>query len=271
VKIRQLKLIRRTVALGLSVLAASSGSVAFAQSSQTQELAKSLSNPVAALISVPLQLNYDSGFGPSDGSATVLNVQPVVPISLNENWNLISRTILPIRSQTDIFGPSGTQSGLGDTIQSLFLSPKAPTAGGLIWGAGPVFLVPTSTEPELGVGEWGGGPTAVALIQKGPWTFGGLANHIWTFDSDTVNATFLQPFVTYTTPTAWTYGANLESTYDWNAEEWTVPLNLSVGKIVSYGDQLASVTAGVGYYLDSPENGPDGWRGRLVLTYLFPK
>ncbi|MGJ8584594.1 MAG: transporter [Marinosulfonomonas sp.] len=256
----------------LACVLALSGATASAQDTSSADLAKSLANPVANLISVPIQLNYDQGYGTANGNATTLNVQPVIPISLNEDWNLISRTIIPLRSQNDVFGNSGTQTGVGDIVQSVFFSPKKPTDGGLIWGLGPVFLIPTSTDPLIGAGEWGIGPTGVALIQKGPWTYGGLANHIWSLDGNTtVNSTFLQPFLSYTTADAWTYTLQSESTYDWNSESWTVPINALVSKVVPIGDQLVSLTAGAGYYADSPANGPDGWRARLAVTYLFPK
>jgi hypothetical protein len=171
------------------------------------ELAKKLANPVAALISVPFQLNYDPDIGPAeDGERWTLNFQPVVPIELNKDWNLISRTILPVIDQQDIFPGAGSQTGIGDIVQSLFFSPKAPTESGWIWGVGPVFLLPTGSDELLTTDKWGGGPTGVALKQQGPWTYGILANHIWSFAGDDarpdVNSTFLQPFVNYTTPAA---------------------------------------------------------------------
>jgi hypothetical protein len=173
---------------------------------QDADLAKQLSNPIESLISVPFQFNYDSGYGPNDGNKTVLNIQPVIPISLNADWNLISRTIVPVVSQNDIAGNSGHQFGLGDTLQSFFFSPAQPTSGGIIWGAGPAFLLPTATDPLLGGEKWGAGPTVVALKQDGPWTYGMLANHIWSFagdhSRDDVSSSFLQPFVSYTTPDA---------------------------------------------------------------------
>jgi hypothetical protein len=150
-------------------------------SESEQQLARQLTNPVAALISVPLQLNYNSDIGPADdGRQRVLNIQPVIPFSLNDDWNLISRTIVPIVDQSDIFPGAGSQTGLGDTVQGLFFSPVAPTAGGWIWGAGPVFLLPTGTNRLLTTDKWGVGPTAVALRQQGPWTGGLLGNHIWS-------------------------------------------------------------------------------------------
>lgn len=142
---------------------------------QDAYLAKQLSNPVASLISVPFQFNYDRGFGPDDGHRAFVNIQPVVPITLNDDWNLILRTILPVITQHDIAGGSGTQSGLGDITESLFLSPTKPGSSG---GAGPVFLIPIATDDLPGSDNWGAGPTAVVLKQNGPWTYGMLANHV---------------------------------------------------------------------------------------------
>jgi hypothetical protein len=191
------------------VVASAFTSPVFAQE-DSAELAKKLSNPVAALISVPFQLNYNRNIGPVDeGERWTLNIQPVVPIEINQEWNIISRTILPIIWQDDIFPSAGSQSGIGDIFQSLFFSPKAPTASGWIWGAGPVFLLPTGSDDLLTADKWGAGPTAVVLKQQGPWPYGLLGNHVWSFTGDDdrpdVNATFLQPFLAYATPTAWTF------------------------------------------------------------------
>jgi hypothetical protein len=240
-----------------------------------QALAKKLSNPIASLISVPLQFNYDSGYGPDDGQKAYVNVQPVIPFSLNDDWNLISRTILPVVWQNDIAGPSGDQFGLGDITQSLFFSPKRPTDSGIIWGVGPVFLIPTGTDPLLSSRKWGAGPTGVVLKQFNGWTVGVLANHIWSFAGDNdrpdISSTFMQPFISYTTRDAWTFTLNTESSYNWEAEDWSVPLNFTVSKIVKLDKLPVSLTAGVRYWADSPENGPDGWGLRTGLTFLFPR
>jgi hypothetical protein len=239
-------------------------------------LAKKLANPIAALISVPLQYNYDQDFGPEDdGSVSKLNIQPVIPASLSDDWNLITRVILPLIDQNDIPMKGQGESGLGDTVASLFFSPKAETSNGWIWGAGPVFLLPTASDDSLGGEKWGLGPTAVALKQSGPWTVGGLANHIWSVagesDRDDVSTTFLQPFVSYVTKTKTTFGMSSESTYDWESESWSVPVNATIAQMLKIGPQILQLTVGARYWLDAPDNGPEGWGFRVQLTLLYPR
>jgi hypothetical protein len=239
------------------------------------ELAKKLSNPVANLISVPFQFNYDEGFGPKDAGKLTLNVQPVIPVTLDDEWNLIIRTIVPVVYQDSIADGIDSEFGLGDTVQSFFFSPKEPTAGGWIWGVGPVFLWPTATDEVLGSQKWGAGPTALALRQENGWTYGALVNHIWSYasaggdDGNEVNATFLQPFLSFTWPTATTVGVNTESTYDWSNDQWTVPLNVFASQVVKFGKQPVQFTIGGRCYAQSPDNGPE-WGARFVVTFLFP-
>ena len=254
--------------------AAEPASAPGASEDQAAELAKQLSNPISSLISVPFQANEDFNIGPANGNRFYLNIQPVIPISLNTDWNLIVRTILPIISQTDVFGHSGTQSGLGDTTQSFFLSPKAPGPGGIIWGLGPVGYYPTATNTLLGPDKWGLGPTFVALVQKKGWTIGILANQIWSVGGDNndpnISSTFLQPFINYTTKTHTTFGVDTESTYDWIDNQWTVPINLFVSQILKIGKQPVSIQLGGRYYADGAKGGPD-WGLRLNFTLLFPE
>lgn len=247
-----------------------------AQQDQAAELAKKLANPVASLISVPVQYNYDEYGGANDGAAvSTLIMQPVVPFSLNENWNLISRTIIPLVDQQDFPASATNESGLGDTTASLFFSPKAPTAGGWIWGAGPVMLLPTASDDVLGTEKWGIGPTAVALKQTGPWTIGFLGNHIWSVAGDDdradINATFLQPFVSYVTKTKTTFGLNTESTYDWESEQWSVPVIVQVAQLFKIGPQIMQFAVAGKYWAEAPDDGPEGWGARAQLTFLFPK
>lgn len=238
------------------------------------ELAKQLSNPVSSLVSVPFQFNYDFGYGPDgNGHRTTVNFQPVVPIRLNDDWNLISRSIVPFIDQSDI-RPGTSQSGVGDIVQSFFISPSQRTESGLIWGAGPVFLLPTGDD-GLGADQFAAGLTGVVLKQTGPWTFGVLANHMWDVgggsDPTDISATFVQPFINYTTPDAVTFALNTETTYDWVENEASVPINLLATKVMKIGERTISLGGGVRYWADAPENGPDGWAARAIVTFLFPK
>ena len=246
------------------------------EENNAQQLAQQLSNPISSLISVPFQLNYDRDIGATDdGDRFTLNVQPVIPISLNSEWNLISRTILPLIHQSDIAPGSGTQTGTGDIVQSLFFSPVAPTAGGWIWGAGPAFLIPTGSDDLLTADKWAAGPTAVVLKQQGPWTYGALANHLWSFAGDDsrsdISNTFLQPFLAYNTPSAITYTINTESTYNWKDSRWTIPVFLGITKVTRIGNQAVQFGGGIRYYFDSPTSGPEGLALRFNFVMLFPK
>ena len=262
--------------VGTTLVGACLAGACGASAQEASDLAKQVANPVSSLISVPFQYNYNGGIGPQDGSQNYVNIQPVVPFSLNGNWNLILRTIVPVIDQDDVVPATGAQFGLGDTTQSLFLSPKKPGPGGLIWGVGPAFLWPTATEEELGAGKWGAGPTGVALVQKGPWTYGMLANHIWSFanadddDRPFYNQTFVQPFLAYNTPDAWTYTLNSESTYNWTTHDWSIPINAVVTKTIRLGKQPVQLGVGARYWVHTPESGPEGWGARAVLTFLFP-
>jgi len=250
------------------------------------ELAKKLANPVASLISVPIQNNWDFGIGPANAMRYTANIQPVIPFSVNTNWNLITRTIVPVIYAESPIKGGPDQAGLGDIVQSFWLSPKAPTDSGWIWGAGAVMYYPSGTD-GLSARHWGAGPTALALKQENGWTYGALANHIWSYaqtgghgSSDAgdasdgsdagINATFLQPFVSYSTKTFTTFGVNTESTYDWSHSQWTVPLNASVSQLIKIANHPVQLSLGVKYYAERPAGGPD-WGLRFAITFLFSK
>lgn len=235
-------------------------------------LAKQLSNPIASLTSVPLQGNFDFGGGPTgDGFNFTLNVQPVVPIPLNDNWTLISRTIVPLSYRDYALPPDSSVSGIGDITQSFFFSPTR-SVNGVTWGVGPVFLLPTATDDQLGGGKLGIGPTAVVLKQTGPWTVGALANHIWSVAGENgpdISNTFFQPFVAYALGKGQTLTLNMESSYNWETEEATAPVNLAYSKVFKAGNQLMSFAVGGKYFVDGPAGAPD-WGLRTTLTLLFP-
>jgi hypothetical protein len=240
---------------------------------QAQELAKKLSNPVASLISFPMQSNFDFKMGTGSGWRYTLNVQPVVPFKLTDNWNLISRTILPVIHQGNVTGPGMSQSGLGDILQSFFFSPSKREP--FVWSVGPVVLIPTATDDALGSKKLGLGPTALVLKQTNGWTFGVLANHVWSVAGKSsrseINSTFLQPFLSYNTRDAWTYSINTETSYDWVSNSWSVPIHLSISKLVRFGKQPVSFGGGLRCWATSPVGGPHGCGLRIVVTALFPK
>jgi hypothetical protein len=200
-----------------------------------EDLAKKLQNPVADLISLPFQSNFDFGLGTEEAFRYTLNIQPVVPISLGKDWLLISRTIFPIVYQEELFEASADKFGLGDTTQSFFFSPKSTEP--FIWGLGPAFLIPTATDELLGGEKWGAGPTAVALKQLGPWTFGMLSNHIWSFAGDDNRA---------------------------------VPVQLGASQVLKLGKQPISLALFGRYWAEGPDTAPD-WGIRFVFTLLLPE
>ena len=260
--------------IGLAQPSLAAAADAGAATDEATELAKKLANPVASLISVPIQYNIDFGIGPADAERHTINIQPVIPFSISEEWNLITRTILPLVYAESPAVGGKSESGLGDTVQSFFFSPKEPTSGGWIWGAGPVFLWPTSTDDVLGAGKFGVGPTALVLKQENGWTYGALVNHLWSYagqgNTEDVNATFIQPFVSYITKTYTTFTLNTESTYDWDNEQWTVPLNVIVSQLLKVGGKPVQISAGARYYAEKPAGGPE-WGLRFAVTFLFPK
>lgn len=238
------------------------------------KLAQKLNNPLANLVSVPIQSNFDFGGGRNDdGRRFTMVAQPVIPFELNKDWNLITRTVIPYAHVSNVF-PS-TESGLGDSVASLWFSPAQPTAGGWILGAGPAILLPTATNRLLGNGQWGGGPSGVAVLVRGPWTGLVLGNYIWGGGSandgrPNVDQGFLQMALAYTMPTRTTVFASTESVYNHNDRQWTVPLQLGANQLLRIGGQTLQLGGLVRWYAAAPQGGPD-WGFQLRVTFVFSK
>jgi len=238
----------------------------------SRDLAKQLSNPVSDLVSVPFQFNWDQNVGPSKLTRFVLNVQPVIPFAINPQWNMIVRIIAPLVSQPPLAAGGAAASGIGDITTSFFFSKPSK----FIWGAGPVFVLPSTSVPTLGSGKWSGGPTIVAAKQTGSWTAGALWNQVWSFSGDPargdVNQMFLQPFVAYQATHTITLNVQSEMTANWEADEgrWTVPISVSVSKLSAFGAFPASYQLGLGGYAVHPDTGPS-WKLRATITLLLPK
>jgi hypothetical protein len=236
------------------------------------ELAKQTQNPIASLISFPIQGNWDMGVGDRHATSTLVNVQPVMPFGISKSTNVILRVIMPLTSQPLDAGGSRT-NGLGDVVLSTFFSPAAPAR--VIWGAGPVMLLPTATNGALGTEKFGVGPTAVVLTQPGHWTIGILANHIWSTsgasDREDVNTTYLQPFLNYNLGSGLAVGVSAEATGNWEADDetWSGPLLFQVSKVAVLGKRPVNFMMAAGPSL-GPDAGPD-WRFRFQANFLFPR
>lgn len=237
-------------------------------------LALQLTNPVADLASLPFQFNWNNGLGPDDDLQLVLNIQPVVPIHLTKNWNLIGRYIVPLIGQPSLDANQPATFGMGDITFSLFLSPAKTSK--FIWGVGPVFGLPGGTDPTINSGKWLLGPTAVGLYLRSPWTIGALVNQVWSFadtsdvDSPGVSQLFVQPFVSWT-KRAWTVTAMSEMTFNWKADDdkASIPIELLGSRLTKIGFLPFSVQVGGGWFAASPDNGPE-WRLRLNFVVLLP-
>jgi hypothetical protein len=238
------------------------------------DLAKKTQNPLADLISLPFQNNTNFNVGPKDKTQNTLNIQPVAPFNLNEDWNLITRTIAPLICMPE-FTNEGSEFGLGDIQFTAFLSPL--DSGRLTWGAGPVFRFPTATDERLGSDKWSAGPSAVFLGIEGPWVIGVLAQNVWSYagssSRESVNEFLLQYFINYNMPGGWYISSAPIITANWEADSgnrWTVPFGGGIGKIVRIGKMPVNVQCQAFYNVEKPSNGAD-WTLRLQMQLLFPK
>ena len=244
-----------------------------------EELAKLAQNPVGNLISLPFQNNSNLNYGPLKKTQNILNIQPVIPIEVNSEWNIITRTIVPVVSQPPLFAGDSRVNGIGPTDFSAFLSPADPK-GGLIWGAGPIVQIPTTSDSALGSYRWGFGPTFVMLHldKEDPWVYGFLVNNVWsvgTGGGGAYNNFLLQPFVNYNFPehkgTYLTFAPIM--TADWRADtsdKWTVPLGGGIGHIFHFGRLPVNAQITAYYNVVKPDFGPN-WQIRTQVQLMFPK
>ncbi len=241
-----------------------------------EELAKIAQNPVGALISVPFQNNTNVNYGPEKGTQNVLNIQPVIPISVNGDWNIITRTILPVISQPALYPGDERANGIGDLQFSAMLSPAKP--GAWIWGAGTILQAPTNSN-NLGNDNWGLGPQAVVLhLEKGdPWVYGVLINNVWSLSDSgsggSYNNGLIQPFVNYNFPGGFYINTSPIITVNWkadNAQRWTVPLGAGIGKVFHLGPLPVNTQLGAYYNVVKPDDAAN-WQIRFQVQFMFPK
>jgi hypothetical protein len=240
-----------------------------------QSLVTEALNPVSMMIKVPFQNNFDFGVGPNNVTQYTLDIEPIVPFTLNEDWNLITRTIIPITSQPSAGPGQSSMAGLGDINPSIFLSPAAKGRH-QFWGIGPTFTFPTGTSPQLTSGQWSLGPSAVYLATPGPWMIGIVANQQWSvggWSDRNVNSTYIQPMVIYHLTKGWYLASVPVITADWEADSgnrWTVPVGGGAGKIVKLGKRPLNLQLQAFYNVERPHDGPD-WQLRFQILFLFPK
>ena len=240
----------------------------------TEELAKAAQNPIAHMISLPFQENVNFNVGPENKAQNVLNIQPVIPVTLTPDWNLITRTIVPVISQPPFAPGQENEFGLGDIQFEAFFSPAK--SKGFVWGVGPIAQLPTHTDDRLGSPIWGLGPTVVALRIDGPWVYGAVANNVWSLggsDTTKYNNFLIQPFVNYNFGHTGTYLVSSPIiTANWRTGNWVVPLGGGIGQIFKmFGNQAVNAQLQAFYNVAHPEGlGPD-WSIRLQVVLLFPK
>ena len=278
----------RNLSLVLSFALIFTATNAIGQEQSQEDLAKQAQNPIANMISLPLQNNTNFGISPDEDQVqNVLNIQPVIPFSITENLNLITRTIIPIISQPDFFtGGEGRVTGLGDITLSAFFSPTDSKK--ITWGLGPIFLFPTATDgplggisedggESLGSDKWGAGASFVGLMMPGQWVFGSLLSNVWSFAGSgerDINLFTWQYFINYNLPKGWYLTSAPIITANWEAADsdntWTIPFGGGVGKLLKVGKQPINTQLSAYYNVEKPEFGPD-WQLRFQIQFLFPK
>ena len=266
--------------------ASASASAAESDKAALDKARKAAQNPIASMISIPLQENWNFGIGPANRTQNIFNIQPVFPFSLGSHLNLITRWVTPIIAQPyaipipQASGPAiqhqATAYGLGDMQPQFYFSPK--TSSKVTWGAGPLFQLPTATNTNLlGQGKFGIGPTFVALAQPSKWTIGVLANNVWSVaghqNRADVNQFLIQPFINYNLKHAWYLSFSPTMTANWeknNGGRWVVPLGGGPGRVWRLGHQAVNVQTFFYGNVVHPQ-GASPWTFKMTFTLLFPK
>ena len=265
----------RTLKLSLALTLALLPALSFADS-ETEKLAKAAQNPIANMISLPFQNNTNLNIGPNEQTQNILNIQPVWPFEINDEWNFITRTIIPVISQPSILTPAdvGRTDGVGDTLFTGFFSPK--DSGDITWGVGPALLIPTASRDDLGQDTWAGGIGAVALAMPGKWVVGALVSNIWSFgggDAD-INLLTFQPFLNYNIADGWYVVSAPIISANWEADsdhKWTVPLGGGVGRIFKIGNQPINAQLSLYNNVVTPDDYGAEWQVRTQIQFMFPK
>lgn len=246
-----------------------------AQSTATTktQVAKEIVNPISKVVRLQFLTSYEPNIGPTeDGRLYSFSLLALFPIKLSDHWDVVTRTIIPAIHEDRIFPGAGSQNGLGDTRLSLFLSPRTIGKSKIVWGAGPIIVLPTATNRYLGGGKWGLGPTAAVVRQSGGWTYGAMASHVWSTAGEPTRSrfstTFLQPFLAYTTGRSWTATLTCEPVYSWTTGQWTVPIFADIGRVFSIFGQPVNLAVGPRYWATGPLSGPKRVGFRVVLSLV---
>jgi len=245
-----------------------------AEDKGTEDLAKASQNPISTLISVPFENISSFNNGPEDAYVNILNIKPVYPLNLSENWNLINRAIVPVIYQGEIIDGIGSKTGMGDITYQGFLSPAKP--GKLIWGVGPTVSFPTGAK-RLTTDKWSAGPAVVFLTMPGKWVFGALAFNVWSFagddEAEDVNQFSFQYFINYNLPKGWYLSMTPTITANWEADggnTWTVPFGGGFGRVFNIGKQPVNAGLRAYYNVVHPEDASN-WNISAQIAFLFPK
>ncbi len=264
----------KIITIALLILMLVIARVGHGQENGDDDLAKATQNPLASMISLPFQNNTNFGIGPDDDTQNILNIQPVWPFSLGEDWNFVTRTIIPVISQPGVAPGESRTNGVGDITFTGWVSPK--NTGKWIWGVGGALVLPTATDDALGNDKWSVGPSVVVLTMPGKWVIGSLISNVWSVggsgDQD-VNFFTWQYFVNYNMDNGWYLTSAPIITANWEADSnntWTVPFGGGVGRIFRIGKQPLNAQVSAYYNVEKPTSGAD-WQLRLQLQMLFPK